>query len=113
MNRLQLAGVAAGVVRSPFDLGSEPQFVARGYWQPVDRPWVGRHDQPSAPYRENGVPYPVRHAAPTLGEFNDQVLGGLLGLSEAELAALREAGVIGTEGRPPSAESRHAGTGAS
>jgi crotonobetainyl-CoA:carnitine CoA-transferase CaiB-like acyl-CoA transferase len=33
--------------------------------------------------------------APTLGEHNDEVLGGLLGLSEADLAKLREAQVIG------------------
>jgi crotonobetainyl-CoA:carnitine CoA-transferase CaiB-like acyl-CoA transferase len=112
MMALQAAQVAAGVVRSPFALGSEPQLVARGYWQPVDRPWVGRHNQPSAPYRENGVPYPVRHAAPTLGEFNEAVLGGILGLSGAELAALTAAAVIGTEGLPPSAQSRHAGAGA-
>ena len=111
MAALQAAQVAAGVVRSPFDLGSDPHLRARGFWQAVERAWVGRHDQPSAPFRENGVPYSVRHAAPTLGEFNSSVLGGLLGLQPAELAALEQAGVIGCEGRPPAATSRHAGRG--
>jgi hypothetical protein len=42
----------------------------------------------------------VRRAAPTLGQDNAAVLGGLLGLSPAELARLAEAGVIGTEAIP-------------
>jgi crotonobetainyl-CoA:carnitine CoA-transferase CaiB-like acyl-CoA transferase len=110
MNMLQAAGVAAGVVRSPFDLGSDPHLVARGFWQAVDRPYVGVHDQPSVPFRENDTPYKVWHAAPTLGEFNKYVLGDLLGLSAAELEELEQQGVIGTEGVPPRPRGRKAGT---
>jgi crotonobetainyl-CoA:carnitine CoA-transferase CaiB-like acyl-CoA transferase len=33
--------------------------------------------------------------APTLGEHNKQILGGLLGHSDEELAELEEKGVIG------------------
>jgi hypothetical protein len=53
----------------------------------------------------------VRHAAPTLGEYNTAVLGGMLGLSEAELARLAETGVIGTEAVPVSARKARASTG--
>jgi crotonobetainyl-CoA:carnitine CoA-transferase CaiB-like acyl-CoA transferase len=101
MNTLQQARVAAGVVRSPFDLAADPHLAARGFWQPVDRPFCGPHVQPSLPFREDATPYPVRHAAPTLGEFNEAVLGDILGLSRDELALLAAKGVIGTEALPP------------
>lgn len=100
MNILQAAGVAAGVARIPFDLEADPHLVARSFWQKVDRPWCGPHSQPSLPFREDHGPYPVYHAAPTLGEFNEEVLGGILGLSKPELVKLTEIGVIGTEAKP-------------
>ena len=39
--------------------------------------------------------------APTLGQHNHEVLGGLLGLSDDELAALEEEGVIATKPNLP------------
>jgi crotonobetainyl-CoA:carnitine CoA-transferase CaiB-like acyl-CoA transferase len=101
MTELQAAGVAAGVVRCPYDLASDPHLEARGFWQTVDRAFCGPHVQPSLPFRENDRPFAVRHPAPTLGEHNAQVLGELLGLSTAELARLEAEGVIGTEALPP------------
>ena len=37
----------------------------------------------------------VRRAAPTLGEHNDFVLGGMAGMSAAQIAELRRDGIIG------------------
>jgi crotonobetainyl-CoA:carnitine CoA-transferase CaiB-like acyl-CoA transferase len=111
MATLQAAGVAAGAVRSPFALGDEPHLVARGFWQWVDRPFSGRHAQPSAPYREGAAPYPVRHAAPTMGEHNRAVLAGILGLSEGEIARLEATGIIGAAAIPPAARRARAATG--
>jgi crotonobetainyl-CoA:carnitine CoA-transferase CaiB-like acyl-CoA transferase len=98
---LQAAGIAAGALPWPSALKRDPHLAARGFWQVTERPHLGPHEQPSAPFREAGRgPYPVRRAAPTLGQDNAAVLGGLLGLSPAELARLAEAGVIGTEAIP-------------
>ena len=47
---------------------------------------------PSVPV---GAPIAIRHAAPTLGERNREVFGGLLGMSEAQIDALEADGVIG------------------
>jgi crotonobetainyl-CoA:carnitine CoA-transferase CaiB-like acyl-CoA transferase len=112
MHALQAAGVAAGVCRNPEHLVRDVQILARRVFQPITRAHVGEHLQLSAPFRPSGGgPLPVRHAAPTLGEYNTAVLGGMLGLSEAELARLAETGVIGTEAVPVSARKARASTG--
>ena len=106
MTLLQAHGVVAGVVRSPYDLASDPHLVARGFWHSVDRPFCGPHIQSSLPFREGPYPYGVRYAAPTMGEHNRAVLGGILGLTAAELEQLERDGVIGTAALPPT---RHSG----
>jgi hypothetical protein len=55
------------------------------------------HPQASAPFREGGKPYPVPHAAPTLGQYNAEVLGGVLGLSAQAIAELEQGNIIGTK----------------
>lgn len=111
MAALQAEGVASGVVRWPTALYDDPHLRARGFWQPVDRAWLGPHRQPSAPFRAAGAaPLPVRHPAPTLGQHNGAVLGGVLGLGAEELARLEASGVIGTEAIPTSARRPRAGT---
>ena len=97
MKELQAAGVAAGVARLPVELLQDPQLHARGFIQYVDRAFIGRHPQPSMPFRESSEPFAIRSAPPTLGEHNREILGGLLGLSEAEIAQLTRDGIIGTE----------------
>lgn len=97
MHELQAAGIAAGVARLPVELLQDPQLHARGFIQYVDRAFIGKHPQPSMPFRESSKPFAIRSAPPTLGEHNDEILGGLLGLSEAEIAQLARDGIIGTE----------------
>jgi crotonobetainyl-CoA:carnitine CoA-transferase CaiB-like acyl-CoA transferase len=97
MEALQAAGVAAGVARLPIELLKDPQLQARGFVQEIDRAFIGRHPQPSMPFRETDEPFPIRTAPPTLGEHNREILGGLLGLSDAEIDQLAREGIIGTE----------------
>lgn len=101
MFALQAAGVAAGVVRAPFDLAADPHLAARNFWQECHRPYIDRHLQPSAPFRAAGVPLPVSLCAPTLGQHNVEILGDMLGLSTAAIEALEADGVIGTLAYPP------------
>jgi crotonobetainyl-CoA:carnitine CoA-transferase CaiB-like acyl-CoA transferase len=84
------------VARLPIELLQDPQLHARGFIQEVDRAFVGKHPQPSMPFREGANPYPIRMVPPTLGEHNREILGGLLGLSDAEIEQLAREGVIGT-----------------
>ncbi|MGY4258214.1 crotonobetainyl-CoA:carnitine CoA-transferase CaiB-like acyl-CoA transferase [Bradyrhizobium sp. USDA 4516] len=97
MTALQSAGVASGVARLPIDLLEDPQLHARGFIQHVDRAFIGRHPQPSMPFRESDAPFAIRSVPPTLGEHNREILGGMLGLSDAELDELARDGIIGTE----------------
>jgi crotonobetainyl-CoA:carnitine CoA-transferase CaiB-like acyl-CoA transferase len=97
MTALQAAGVASGVARLPIELLKDPQLHARGFVQQVDRAFIGPHPQPSMPFREADKPFPIRSAPPTLGEHNREILGGMLGLSDAEIDQLTRDGIIGTE----------------
>jgi len=72
-----------------------PGLDARGFYEDFDHAVTGHHRYPGWPFRI--APGPVRHhrfAPPTLGQHNDEILGGL-GLSGEQLAALRCDRVIG------------------
>ncbi len=97
MSALQAAGVASGVARLPIELLKDAQLHARGFIQEFDRAFIGPHPQPSMPFRETDKPFPIRSAPPTLGEHNREILGGVLGLSDAEIDQLTLDGIIGTE----------------
>jgi crotonobetainyl-CoA:carnitine CoA-transferase CaiB-like acyl-CoA transferase len=97
MRELQAAGVAAGAARLPVELLKDAQLHARGFIQNVDRAFIGTHPQPSLPFREGDKPFAIRFAPPTLGEHNEEILGGVLGLSKAELERLANEDIIGTE----------------
>ena len=101
MAQLQTAGIPAAVLNSPLDLIDDPQLADRNYIQWLHHEHVGNLRHPSAPYRSGTEPFPVRTPAPTLGQHNQDVLMGLLGLNEAEVAALKERGIIGTRPRMP------------
>ena len=92
----QATRVPAGPVYASQDLLNDPQFVAAGYWRRADRRFIGNHVVPLAPYRLDGTTPPMWAPAPTLGEHNEAVLGGDLGLSRSELDKLAADGVIGT-----------------
>ena len=119
MEALQAAGVAAGAARGLTEiLLFEPHLMARGYWQEVERPHMDFPQQPSPAFREEGRPYPIRLAAPTLGQSSREVLGRILGLSSAELDRLEAAAIIGeapiplSQRRPRSSALIHAAASA-
>ncbi|NEU99553.1 CaiB/BaiF CoA transferase family protein [Bradyrhizobium uaiense] len=97
MSELQAAGVAAGVARLPIDLLKDRHLQSRAFLQEVERAFIGRHPQPSLPIREGSEPYPIRAAAPTLGQHNIEVLSEVLDLSDVEIGELMTDGIIGTE----------------
>ncbi|BDE61308.1 CoA transferase [Rhodococcus hoagii] len=93
-DRLQSAGVPAGVVQNGRDLvESDPHLRARGYYVPGDHPKVGRFLHEGAPVRV-GAAVTVRRAAPLLGADTDDVLRDVAGYPPATIARLRADGVL-------------------
>ncbi|WP_256441742.1 CaiB/BaiF CoA-transferase family protein [Bradyrhizobium sp. sGM-13] len=96
LSELQAVKVAAGVARLPIDLLNDRHLRSRAFLQEVERAFIGLHPQPSMPIREGARPYAIRTAPPTLGRHNREILSGLLGLSDAEIAQLVRENIIGT-----------------
>jgi crotonobetainyl-CoA:carnitine CoA-transferase CaiB-like acyl-CoA transferase len=55
---------------------------------------VGPLPQPAVIPRLSATPGRVTHAGPPLGQHTDEVLAGLLGLSQPEISSLRDEGVV-------------------
>ena len=97
MDALRSIGIKATVLNAISDLMDDPQLLARDYMQMVKRVFVGSQPHPSSPWRIAKTPLPITRSAPTLGQHNKEVLGGILGLSDDALASLEEDGIIGTK----------------
>ena len=94
---LRARGIPASEVAHPSQLIElNPQFGARRYFEAPEHPVVGAMPLPSLPFRYASIDHWLRTPAPMLGQHNEQVLCGLLGLSQAELRELEAEGVIGT-----------------
>jgi crotonobetainyl-CoA:carnitine CoA-transferase CaiB-like acyl-CoA transferase len=94
---LRALGIPASEVADPCRLlETNPQFQARGYFETPEHPVVGAIPLPSLPFRYASIDCWLRTPAPTIGQHNEPVLGGLLGLSSDELRDLEAEGVIGT-----------------
>ncbi|MBI4201421.1 MAG: CoA transferase [Chloroflexi bacterium] len=79
------------VVTAPDLLASE-QLQQRGYFERVEHPAAGPMTMMGLPFLLNGERSPMGRA-PLLGEHNEAVYSGLLGLSRQDLVTLRQVGV--------------------
>ena len=93
-HRGQLLRLPLAPVAKPEDLVNSPHLHERGYFIPVEHPVAGRLLHTGPVYRMSGTPYSMNRAAPTLGQDNDAVYEGLLGLDREFVGALRSLGVI-------------------
>ena len=76
------------------DIYDDPHFNEWRFFQPVEHPAAGSFRYPVAPFRLHGAGSVRLMPAPLLGQHNDLVYRGLLGLSGPEMVTLRRAGVI-------------------
>lgn len=89
----QARGQLFGYCANPKELLESPHLRERGFFVMVDHPIAGRLTYPGAPYKMSETPWQVSRA-PLLGEHNEAVYCGRLGLTKADLVDLRRAGVI-------------------
>ncbi|WFE40908.1 CoA transferase [Micromonospora sp. WMMD998] len=89
------AGAAVGPVYAPSELLDDPQVRALELVTTVDDPDLGPIRMQNALWRMSRTPGRIRFTGRALGADTDAVVGEELGLSAAELAALRERGVLG------------------
>jgi crotonobetainyl-CoA:carnitine CoA-transferase CaiB-like acyl-CoA transferase len=96
MHTLQAAGVAATPVYNTEGLCTDPQFQHRRYTVPITHPVTGTIPAAGIPGLYSALPREALQytPAPRLGQHNEEVFGGLLGLSDAEIARLKEEQVI-------------------
>jgi len=97
VEELRARGIPASEVANPCRLlQTNPQFQARNYFETTEHPVVGAMPLPSLPFRFESIDRWLRTPAPTLGQHNEAVLCGILGLTLDELRDLEAEGVIGT-----------------
>ena len=91
---LEAAGVANGPINDVAQVFEEPQVKARGVKIELDHPVAGKLPLVASPMRFSGTPLEHKLAPPVLGQHTDEVLRGVLALSEEEIARLRSGGII-------------------
>jgi crotonobetainyl-CoA:carnitine CoA-transferase CaiB-like acyl-CoA transferase len=91
---LEGAGVPNGPINDIAQVFEEPQVKARGVRIDLDHAAAGKLPLVASPMRFSGTPLEYRLAPPVLGQHTDEVLRGLLGKNDAEIAQLRAEGVV-------------------
>jgi len=94
MARCLAAEVPIGPLNTIADIFEDPQFEARGNLASIEDPELGPIVIPDVLPRLLATPGRIEHLGPPLGNANDAVYRGLLGLSEDEVAALARDRVI-------------------
>jgi benzylsuccinate CoA-transferase BbsE subunit len=91
----QQLGFSWGAVRTPDEQLEDGHLQDRGFWLEVEHPELGR----SFPYPGSAAiwsdsPISISRRAPLIGEHNEEVLCGELGLTRGELSILTEGGAV-------------------
>jgi crotonobetainyl-CoA:carnitine CoA-transferase CaiB-like acyl-CoA transferase len=94
MQTLQARGVAAGVVAHPEHQLNDPQLSARGYYRVLDQVALGEISVEGMGFRGTRLPEPRLSSAPLLGEHTRQICRDLLAMSDSDVQALIEKGVL-------------------
>ncbi len=94
MCALQAASVPAGAMQTAEDLWRDVQLRTRDYTVMIEHPELGMVEHPGMTIRLHATPGQIQRPVARLGEANDAVFRGLLGLSPDEIARLVDIGAI-------------------
>jgi crotonobetainyl-CoA:carnitine CoA-transferase CaiB-like acyl-CoA transferase len=93
MRRCAAAGVAAGVVRTPEGLFSDPQLAARSHFVFMEQAEMGRYASDGNCFVLSGAE-PAYRPSPLLGQHTEYVCRNILGLSQEEYESLQDDNVL-------------------
>src|SRR5688572_15330457 len=91
---LERHGVPSGLIYRTRDMLADPHFAAREAIVTTEHPSFGKLRMQNVAPRLSASPGAVRSPAPELGQHNDEIYGGLLGLGTEQRAELARSGVI-------------------
>ena len=89
------AGIPMGAINTIARVVEHPQVAARGALVESEHPTAGKVRMVGPVVRMSETPGAVRQPAPLLGQHTAEVLRERLGLDDAEIARLRDAGALG------------------
>jgi formyl-CoA transferase len=85
---------AIAPINSIADIFGDPQFESRETITTVDHPKLGPLKMQNVIPRLTRTPGRINHPGPELGEHNDEIYRGELGIDQADLDELRRLGVV-------------------
>ena len=91
---LHSKGVPAGRIYRAQDMFADPHFAAREAIVKLVHPDLGEFAMHNVAPKLSDTPGRVRHVGPELGQHNEEIYHGLLGLDDDAMLSLRSAGVI-------------------
>ncbi|HSN19852.1 MAG TPA: CoA transferase [Usitatibacter sp.] len=108
---LHEAGVPATRIFTMADIFGDPHYAARGAIARAPDDELGEVAMAAPVPRLSQTPGAVRHAGHRVGEDTRRVLSELLGLADAQIDRLEQAGVVGCDRRDAQALDERAGAG--
>jgi crotonobetainyl-CoA:carnitine CoA-transferase CaiB-like acyl-CoA transferase len=95
MERLQAAGVPAGVCQTAGDrFERDPQLASRDWWHRLDHPEIGECDYDGVVPKLSVSPGRLWKSSPVFGADTEAVMRDVLGMNDEEYIALLESGVF-------------------
>jgi crotonobetainyl-CoA:carnitine CoA-transferase CaiB-like acyl-CoA transferase len=94
LDALERVGVPCGPINTVADVFADPQVQARGLRLDLPHPTIGSVPSVANPIKYSATPLAYRSAPPTLGADTDEILRNTLGITPAEIARMRKAGII-------------------
>ena len=94
LNRLEALGVPCGPINDLAQVFADPQVLARGLRLSLPHPKAGKVPGIASPIRFSQTPIQAQLAPPVLGQHTEEVLAKMLGLTEAEISALKASKII-------------------
>ena len=95
MEALQAKRVPAGAVQRPEDrIDNDPNTKEWGLFPTVEHPKMGRVRVDGMPIKLSETPARIEQGGPMLGQHNQEVFAGVLGIEQTMVDALTEEGVF-------------------